>query len=74
MKKIMTFEFDDDDSRVDPNAHFHGPKLALCIWNIQERIRKEWENCDEGSVMEKLIEDIGSIVENDIGCIDDYTE
>jgi len=74
MKTTLTFEFDDEkDQQEDFNSHAHGPKLALCIWNIQQRVSKEWENCDEGSEMEKLIEDVNNIIENDIGNLEDYT-
>jgi len=74
MKKILTFEFDDDDCKLHANAHIRGPDLALCIWSMKERIGREWEECDEDSPMEKLIDDIGRIVEDTIGNIEDYTE
>jgi len=74
MKTTMTFEFDEEDCKLDALAHLQGPKLALCIWNMQERIRREWEQCDEDSPMDKLIKDIADIVETNIGNIEDYTE
>jgi len=75
MKTKLTFEFDSEsDSKLDANAHLRGPDLALCIYVLQERIRREWEACDEGGVMDTLIKDTCDIVEKYIGNVDDYTE
>ena len=74
MSKI-TLTFDTDlDWRVDINAATRAGCLALCVYEMKERIRTEWEMCDEGSRMEKLIDDINQIVESRIGDIWDYTE
>ena len=74
MSKII-LEFDTDvDSTRDINAAFKSSILALCIWEMQERVRKEWDKCDEGSDMQHLINDVYKIVENRIGNIEDYTE
>ena len=74
MSKI-TLEFDtEQDSERSINAAVKADLLALCIWEMKERIRKEWEECDEGDKMDKLINDINEIVEDRIGCIDLYTE
>ena len=71
----ITLTFDTEkDSRVDINAAVRAGDLALCIYEMKERIRTEWEMCDEGSRMEKLIDDINSLVENRIGDVWDYTE
>ena len=74
MSKVI-LEFDTEtDSRVDINAATRAGDLALCIYEMKERIRTEWEMCDKGSRMEILINDINKIVENSIGDVWDYTE
>ena len=74
MKKTIIYEFDDNDSQTDIKAAENGSLLALCIWEISQRIGKEWEACDEGGVMDKLITDVGNIIEERIGSINLYTE
>ncbi len=73
MKTTISFEFDDEDASEDIAASTSGKKLALCLYLVKERIRSEWEKCDEGSEMEKLIDDVNDIVEENIGRIDLYT-
>ena len=73
MKKTLVYEFDDDDQKEDFNAAASGSDLALCLYLILERIRREWEYCDEDSRMDKLIQDIRNIEEERIGTIENYT-
>ena len=74
MKTKVTYEFDDDyDDKTTIKACTSGPELASCLYKVKERIRSEWEECEEGGVMDKLIEDINRIIEEEIGCIDFYT-
>ena len=74
MSKVI-LEFDtENDSDVSINAATRADDLALCLYLVKERIRNEWEDCDHGSKMEILIDDVNDIIENIIGCIDDYTE
>ena len=74
MSKVI-LEFDtEEDSKQDINAAVKGSLLALCIWEMRQRVRKEWDQCDEGSDMKKLIEDVYNIVNSRIGNLEDYTE
>ena len=74
MSKLILEFNTDEDRQVNINAAVRSGDLALCIYEIQERIRTEWEKCDDDSPMDKLIKDVSYIVENRIGNIDDYTE
>jgi hypothetical protein len=74
MKKVITYEFDEEDSQTEIRSAENGSLLALCLWEVKERVRKEWEECDEGGAMDKLITDVHEIVTSRIGDIDLYTE
>lgn len=74
MSKVI-LEFDTEkDSKVDINAATRARDLALCIWEMKKRVKSEWDKCEVGSDMEKLVDDINNIIENGIGDIWDYTE
>ena len=74
MSKVI-LEFDtEEDSKQDINAAVKGSLLALCIWEMQQRVRKYRDKCDEGRDMQHLINDVYKIVEDRIGNIYDYTE
>lgn len=73
LKRIVKYVFSDDDQEEDVNACLSGQKLALCLYLVCQRIRKEWEECDEASPMEKMIDDVEGIISEKIGSIDMYT-
>lgn len=73
MKTEIKYIFDEDDQEQDVAAQINGPKLAMCIYDMKNRIRSEWEECEEGGLMDKLISDIDDIIFENIGSIDLYT-
>ena len=73
MKTTISYEFDDGDAKEDIAACTSGKELALCLYLVKERIRSEWEACEEGGEMDKLINDVNDIIDENIGSIDLYT-
>ena len=67
----LTIELNEkDEERQTLNAHMKGPDLAMCIWNLEQLIRK-YNKMDK--LPENFVEEFFIIIENDIGRVEEYT-
>lgn len=71
MSKVI-IKFDtDEDSAVRINAAIKADQLALCVWEIREKLRNLY---DQEEINEEMLNSLMDIIDSRVGYIDDYTE
>ena len=71
MSKVILEFNTDEDSATRINAAIKADLLALCIYELREKIRSL---NDSDELSDEVLESLAGIIENRIGYIDDYTE
>ena len=76
MKTTLNFEYDDQDEfdRVEIHRILNATKLALCIWDIEQVIRKvrKYDTIEMTEEVKELISQIEQTIADSIGNIDEF--
>jgi hypothetical protein len=71
----VTLSFDEEiDSQTQIKAAISADELALCLYEISRALGNAWQDCEQGSDVEKLVDEVQKLIYDSIGPLDQYTE